>query len=273
MSHKKDGVDMGRIVVDIGGSGTRIGVVSEKGVAAIQRESLDSVEGLIAAIKERADKVTGVAISVPGFVQGDSGKVLLSRNAPWLVGNLSGQLKNAFPEIPIHVVNDGEAHALALLSHSDLKLGAINLSIGTGVGFGVLDINGKVVRNASGENWDIGDMWIKTSASEPYAWWALGEHGIEELKNSAKEGAYKKFGYRLGAFLSQLAIIFRPRTIGLSGGYISRYWDAMKDAVREEFKAPTNIEPRIVAQKDAEVALVGLAELLDLSRAKEGFLL
>ena len=254
---------MSKIIVDIGGSGTRIGIVSEHGVAAIQRESLDSVEGLIAAIRARTDKVTGVAVSVPAFVQGDSGKVILCRNAPWLVGNLSQQLKNAFPDIPVYVINDGEAHALALLSRSDLKLGAINLSIGTSVGFGVLDINGKVVRTAGGENWDIGDMWIKTSASEPHAWWALGEHGIEELKNSLKDGAYKKFGYRLGAFISQLAIIFRPQTIGLSGGYISRYWDKMKDAVREEFKAPLNIEPRIVAQKDAEVALVGLAELLN----------
>ena len=165
---------MSKIIVDIGGSGTRIGIVSEHGVAAIQRESLDSVEGLIAAIRARTDKVTGVAVSVPAFVQGDSGKVILCRNAPWLVGNLSQQLKNAFPDIPIHVVNDGEAHALALLSRSDLKLGAINLSIGTSVGFGVLGINGKVVRTAGGENWDIGDMWIKTSASEPYVWWALG---------------------------------------------------------------------------------------------------
>jgi predicted NBD/HSP70 family sugar kinase len=43
------------------------------------------------------------------------------------------------------------------------------------------------------------------------------------------------FGYRLGAFLSNLAGIFQPKTIVLSGGITELYWDEFKSSLRSEF--------------------------------------
>ena len=249
------------MVIDIGGSGVRIGVVSEHGVASIQRESIHSMDELIRAIKARATHIKGIAISVPGFVYADSGQVLLSQVAPYLEGNLKEKLETAFPGTRIYIVNDGEAHALALLTLSNVKLGAINLSIGTALGFGVLNEKGKILRTLSGENWDIGSLWLKTRAPDPSVWWALGQNGFEELQRSMGEKAYEHFGYRLGAFASQLAIIFRPQTIGFSGGFIARYWDKMENAVKSEFQPPTLLSPQLVAQKDTESALVSLSIL------------
>ena len=252
-----------KIVIDIGGSGVRMGVVSEHGVASVRRESVHSIDELIRAIRNCGANVTGIGISVPGIVNAEKGAVLLSRVAPYIEGNLREKIVNAFPKTDVYIVNDGEAHALAMLSLPNLQLGAINLSIGTAVGFGVLSDKGKIVRTLSGENWEIGDLWIRTRAPEPYVWWALGEKGIENLKNDLGDNAYIHFGHRLGAFASQLALLFRPRTIGFSGGFIARYWDIIKDNVYKEFQnvQPVLLSPQLVAQKDTEAALVGLSML------------
>jgi predicted NBD/HSP70 family sugar kinase len=254
------------IVVDIGGSGVRIGLVTPHGTAGIKRESVQSVDGLVAAIKSRSGNIGGVALSVAGFVNSESGRVILSGCAPWIVGNLRDNLAAKLPHgTQIHIVNDGEAHALALKSYPNIKLGAVNIAIGTGVGFGVLDINGNAVRTLNGDNWDIGDMHIKTRAPNPWVWWCLGEAGIEELKSSmGKEKGLIHYGHRLGFFMTQIAIIFRPQTIGLSGGFITRYWQQIKNGVEAEFQPPSHLpRPDILVQKDEEAALQGLVTLFD----------
>ena len=258
------------IVVDIGGSGARIGVVSEQGIAGVQRESIHSVENLVDVIKSRSANIQGIAISVAGFVYADSGCVSHVTAAPFLEGNLKEKLGIHFPDACIHIVNDGEAHALALLNIPNVKLGAINLAIGTSVGFGVLNERGEPVKTVSGENWEINELSFRTRVPNLYAWimsrayvgWGLGENGIEQLKQAMGTKSYKHIGCRLGAFASQLAVIFRPRTIGFSGGYISRYWPKIEDAVRKEFQPPPFMNcPELIAQKDSESALVGLSFL------------
>jgi predicted NBD/HSP70 family sugar kinase len=249
--------------VDIGGSGARLGIVDGRRITAIQREAVTSVDELIGAIKKRATRINGIAISVAGFVHGDSGRVTLSRNAGYLEGELKARLESSFPAVSIHIVNDGEAHALALLKTPNLKLGAINIALGTSVAFGVLGENGRVVRSLSGGNWDIGDLWVRTSASDPCAWWALGQKGLEELERKYGDGAYDRFGYRLGSFASQLATIFRPNTIGFSGGIITKYWSRMEKAVKGEFRAPLITSPTLIAQQYDEPALIGLSTLFN----------
>lgn len=253
--------DSSNIVVDIGGSGARIGIVTRLGIVSIQRETINSIDELVNAIKSRAVRITGIAIAVPGFVQGDSGRVLLSRNAPYLEGNLCDELKGFFPEAEIYVINDGEAHALALLSLPNIELGAINIAIGTSVGFGIISEMGQVIRTLSGQNFDIGDLWLRTHASDAHAWWALGESGLEELERTFGDDAYKHLGASLGYFATQLAIIFRPKTIGFSGGIASRYWNKIETAIKAEFNPPILSPTQIVGQKDAEPALVGLSML------------
>ena len=173
---------VGAVVVDIGGSGTRIGVSTGFGVADVRRHRVNSIEELCDAIANAVPTVSGVALSVPGFVDGDSGRVLLCRVAPWLEGDLAGAIADRMGlPAKVKVVNDGEAHALALLKEPDVQFGACVVSLGTSVGFGVLDATGRVSRTLSGQNWDIGEMALRTSASNPHVWWALGQAGLDEL--------------------------------------------------------------------------------------------
>lgn len=258
-----------KIAIDIGGSRTRWVVMTNGRQGILKNGTIDNMYSLVQRIRSsfKDGKVEGIGLSIPGFVDYEKGQVLFCRSAPWLMGNLRGTLRREFPNATIHIVNDGEAHALSLLNDPRNRLGAINVSIGSAVGFGVLDIQGKPIRSASGTNWDIGDFKITTRSDNQAIWWAVGTNGLRELEERVYSGkqreAYNHFGYRVAILLSQLAVIFRPNTIGLSGGIISNGWSAMEETVRTNFIRPPELNPQIIKSNFEEAAIAGLFTLLE----------
>ena len=257
---------MKKIVVDIGGSGIRIARVVGGALGQIKRPSVHSMSQLAdAIISEAGGKPYAVAVSVPGFVNAYAGTVRLCRLYPWAQGGFSGTLAERLGTKKVFLVNDGEAHALAMLKYPGIRFGAICLSFGTSVGFGMIDSNKKIVRSLSGENWDIGGMRLRTSCSTKEAWYALGSSGLKELEHSIGTNAYPRFGYRLGAFLGDLTEIFHPLTIALTGGIIQKHWAAMQNNALQEMKSHvyTVEAPGIVALQEKETALVGLIQVVN----------
>lgn len=258
-----------KIAIDIGGSGIRWVTMIGGRQSELKNGPIDSMSSLVQMIRLsfRDGNVGGIALSIPGFVNSEKGEVLFCRIAPWLKGNLRGALQREFPNATIHIVNDGEAHALSLLKDPRTRLGAINVSIGSAVGFGVLDIHGNPIRPASGTNWDIGEFRINTRTDNQSIWWAIGANGLRELEEGLFFGkqseAYNHFGYRVAILLSQLAVIFRPNTIGLSGGIISNGWSAMKETVRKNFIYPPELDPQIIKSNFEEAGIAGLFTLLE----------
>jgi predicted NBD/HSP70 family sugar kinase len=256
-----------KIVVDIGGYGVRLGRISNNSVVDVQRVNISSKEELASAIiKVAGGKVDAVAISTAGFVNVKEGYVRCSRAAPWMVGYTEKYLREKLGVSKVVIVNDGEAHALAMLRDSRIEYGAICLAMGTAPAFGVIDANKNVLRTLSGENWDLGDLCLKSRSKDPHVWQALGTHGFQELINDMGEGGYEHFGYRLGFFLSQLACIFHPLTIALTGGIVQNYWKKMEIAVNSELS--TDISsiiqlPKIVVLKEQESGLTGLISCLN----------
>jgi predicted NBD/HSP70 family sugar kinase len=194
------------VVVDIGGTGAKLALSTRSGLKNICREHPKSPQDFFACIR----KLTGglgpdaLAVAVPGIMLGK--EVVHAHNAPWLGGNPAETIGRELllNDKKIHLINDGEAHALALKTRPDTKLGAIHLSIGTGVGFGVLNENGEVLRTLSGNNWEIGDVRLVTQAPDKEAWRLLGSAGFEEqIKRTDTDGG-KYFGWRLGNLASQL---------------------------------------------------------------------
>ncbi|MGI6258495.1 MAG: ROK family protein [Anaerolineaceae bacterium] len=258
-----------KIAIDIGGSGIRWVTMTGGRQSLLRNGPIDSMNSLVQMIRLsfRDGNVGGIALSIPGFVNSEKGEVLFCRSAPWLKGNLRGAMQREFPNATIHIVNDGEAHALSLLKDPRTRLGAINVSIGSAIGFGVLDIHGKPIRSASGTNWDIGEFKITTRSDNQAIWWAVGTNGLRELEERVYSGkqreAYNHFGYRVAILLSQLAVIFRPNTIGLSGGIISNGWSAMEETVRTNFIRPPELNPQIIKSNFEEAAIAGLFTLLE----------
>lgn len=152
-------------------------------------------------------------------------------------------------------MNDGEAHARTLLlPEQDVRFGAIHLALGTSVSFGVINEKREIVRTCGGENWDIGDLRIRTR-EEPYeVWYKLGSLGLTELEHNGDiPDPYLYYGNRLGNLLIDLSVIFRPRTIGLSGGIVYQHGDRIIEGVKEEwlaqkFERPVGGEPIDIVQ-------------------------
>ncbi|MDR1620563.1 MAG: hypothetical protein LBS18_07880 [Clostridiales bacterium] len=224
------------VVVDIGGSGAKLALSTRSGLQNIRHEHPNSLQDFFDCIR----KLTGglapdaLAVAVPGIMRGR--EVLSAPKTPWLCGNPAETIRRklSLNDKKIHLINDGEAHALALKTRPNIKLGAIHLSIGSAVGFGVLNGNGEVLRTLSGNNWEIGDVRLVTNAPDKEAWRLLGSAGFEEqIKRTDADGG-KYFGWRLGSFAAQLSLIFRPRTIGLSGGVIHHRWRQIEGGFREE---------------------------------------
>jgi hypothetical protein len=61
---------------------------------------------------------------------------------------------------------------------------------------------------------------MQTRSEPPNVWWALGSKGLAELTEADSARGFGDFGYRLDNFLAQLAIIFHPMTIALTGDII-----------------------------------------------------
>lgn len=251
------------LVVDVGGTGTRFAAVEKELVGPIRRSKFSSVHELVLGLRDLCVDPADIAISVPGFVDNSRGVVRMSRLAPWLQGDLSAQLRHHFPSAKVSVFNDGDAHALAMHRLQNLQLGAVAIAIGTSLAIGVLDRRGALLHPASGENWDLGDLRLRTSATNDAAWWALGSAGLAELR-ARHEDIPARFGYRLGGFIVQLCTIFQPSTIGLSGGHISALWPHLQDSMLEEMqRIPAHLpRPEVRRVRTEEAALEGLAVAL-----------
>ncbi|MDP9987393.1 putative NBD/HSP70 family sugar kinase [Arthrobacter oryzae] len=248
------------LVVDVGGSGTRFAAVEKGVVGPIRRSTFSSLHELALGLRHLCNDPAAIAISVPGFVDNSRGVVRMSRVAPWLQGDLAAQMRHHFPLAKVSVFNDGDAHALAMHRLQNLQLGAVAVAIGTSLAIGVLDRQGALLHPASGENWDLGDLRLRTSATNDAAWWALGSEGVAELR-ARHEDIPSRFGYRLGGFIVQLCTIFQPSTIGLSGGHISALWPHLKDSLFEEMqRIPAHLPcPAVRRVHTEEAALEGLA--------------
>lgn len=252
------------ILVDNGWSGAKL-ATSTDGVMINYRGKfpINNFNDLLDVLKSisAGQEVTAIAISTAGFVNSSAGIVTLSSVSPFLEGKLVARLSDYFPSTKIILTNDGDAHARGLLT-KNVKLGAINLAFGTSVALGVISSDGESVYACNGENWDIGDLILNTSAAQKAAYWALGRPGLEELEKSMGVDAYGHFGRRIGRLLNQLVLIFRPETVGLSGGIIDAHYPKMKRYIEGEFKQKVFLHTEIVAQ-DHLSAFRGLLTLLD----------
>jgi len=235
------------------------------------------IEDMAKDNKPSADpQVTGIAISLCGEYDYINEEVISCWAYPFLIGRLKDNLVERFKCQNIHIVNDGDAHALALKSvyvqrglHSE---SAINLSLGTAVGFGILDWRGNLLHTCQGHNWEVGHWQCDTKAIHKEQCWALGSQGLKSLEEEyGAPNAYIYYGQRLCHFLGRdLIPIFHPKIIGLSGGIAAAHFQDIEEGIRRECEirgycahgAPlSGIDIYLSPEKDS--VMRGLADLLD----------
>jgi predicted NBD/HSP70 family sugar kinase len=251
------------VVVDIGGSGVRLATAQGGTLGAIDRASVDSLDEFTRIVTAHADgRFDALAVAAPGTVDPWRGVVASSTVAPWLEGNLADDLGRRL-SVPVRVLNDGEAHGLAMLADDRVTFGAICLPLGTNVGMGVIDIGRHVVRPLTGGSWGV-SMWRRDASTRRAFWWELSaQYLLEQDRKSGERKATEQFGRRLASLLAQLAIVFQPGTVALAGGIAHGRWETMRPVVESEIRTLLRGEgrPDIIVLRERESALAGLAQL------------
>ncbi len=162
------------IGVDIGGTNTKVGIVSKLGrVIAIDsfktkvpRDAVDLVEEiytvtqkLLKANEMTLENVEGIGVGVPGIVN-DNGNVVLSVNLGWKDLDFSTIMKKRF-EKDVVIGNDANCAMLAecrFVGAKDSK-NTIIITEWTGIGSGII-LDGKLFRGTNGMGGECGHMVI-----------------------------------------------------------------------------------------------------------------
>lgn len=241
-----------KILIDIGGSGVKIKRCSQGRLhPETQRFKPTTFDEFCVAISQVAKEgkksaVEGVAISLAGEYDYANEEVTRCCSYPFLVGKLRNRLASRF-KCRVRIVNDGDAHVLALKNRykEDIGLGgvklrsAVNFALGTGVAFGILDQKGNLLHSCRGYNWEVGNWQCDSRAPNKDLWWALGSNGLSDLEDRlGSPQAYRTFGARLCYFLGHNFVpVFRPKVIGLSGGIVVGHSSEIIVGFQDECKA------------------------------------
>lgn len=142
------------MVFDVGGTEIKYSVMDQAlhiEDAGYVPTPMDTLEHFLHTLRDiylpHKDNVEGIAISLPGFVDGEKGRVNGGGALLYNYGQDVGPQLAALCGCPVHLENDGKAAAMAELWQGSLQ-GCQNAAvfiIGTGVGGGLI-IDGKLVR-------------------------------------------------------------------------------------------------------------------------------
>ena len=184
------------IGVDIGGTNTKVGIVSKLGrVIAIDsfktkvprdaedltEEIYSVIEKLLKANEMTLDMIEGIGVGVPGIVN-DNGMVVLSVNLGWKDLDLTTIMQKRLGK-KVVIGNDANCAMLSEWRFGGAKgaNSAILITLGTGIGSGII-IDGKLFRGTNGMGGECGHMVIVQNGEQCNC----GNKGCWERYASAK---------------------------------------------------------------------------------------
>jgi len=163
------------IGIDMGGTGTKFGIVDTKGEILGQgsiptpqypeiNDYIDALyEGLYPLIQEVGgiSKIRGIGIGAPNGNYYDS-TIVLAPNLPWKGIVPLGKLLQAKFNLPVTVTNDANAAAIGEMTYGIARgmKNFIIITLGTGVGSGIV-INGQVLYGHDGFAGELGHVNIR----------------------------------------------------------------------------------------------------------------
>lgn len=275
------------IGIDVGGTAIKGGIINEdgqvltnsglateadKGPDVVVRNIAALVDKMLSAVGIRIAETKGIGMGVPGMVNVKKGIALFAANLGFVNYPIVEKLRAYYPSTEIQLTNDANAAALGESLYGaakDYNTGAVMVTLGTGVGGGIVIRNALFAGNrAAGA--EIGHMVIRKGGEpctcgrrgcfEAYCsatalirdtkramdkhpeskLWEIGGKDFVtgqtafDYKDSDKVAAavvknYLKF---LSCGLANLANVFRPEVIILGGGICNQGDDLIKPLQR-----------------------------------------
>ncbi len=227
---------------------------------------LHEIEEFFQTYSEQLDRVTSIAITLPGLVNSEQGVVLQMPH--YNVENLAlGPEIYKATGLPVFVANDTRAWALAekLFGHSQDNDNSVLISIHHGVGAGII-LDGRVLQGRHGNIGELGHIQIDRSgnpcdcgnsgcletvasskaireqvanriaAGEETSLAEIENVSIEDICNAATQGdalaidVIETLGYHLGSAIAIVINLFNPEKI-LIGGAINQAKEILYPAI------------------------------------------
>ena len=194
------------IVIDIGGTYMRFAFFKNGKVLNYQKKDTPKqrdklLKELVENIKEYMNKnVKGIGISCAGPI--DRGFIKDSPNLPLKNFNLKKYLQK-FYRVKIEIENDGNCFALAEAKFGVKKKNFFILTLGTGVGGGII-INGDLYKGKYGAG-ELGHIILHNKKD------------IEYYFKKSKKSTTKMSDY-IGQGIASLTQVFDPEVVVLGGG-------------------------------------------------------
>ena len=197
---------MKTLTVDLGGTHLRVAIVEKaKILKLIEKETPktknDLLSELFKSIKEcNSSEIKKIGISCAGFI--DNGTIKVSPNLPLKNFNLKSHIQNKFKK-RVEIENDANCVALAEAKYGVKKKNFFILTLGTGVGGGII-INGKLYKGLGGGG-ELGHI-ILNKGKELEHHFKKSKHNLEKLSDCLAQG------------IASLISVFDPEIVILSGG-------------------------------------------------------
>jgi len=236
--------------VDIGGTNFHIGrvkngVIEEESYTNTNRNSSkeESLKSLFESIDSHLTNETqAIGVGVPAVVDSVTGIVYDVQNIPsWKEIPLKDLLVQRY-KLPVDINNDANCFALGekIFGNGKGYKNFIGLSIGTGIGMGII-INNQLYNGVISGAGEIGMLPYKGSIIEQYAssFFFLNNYNMNarDLCKMAKKGnsmalkSFNEFGNHLGEVLKIILYMFAPEAIIL-GGSISKAYPFYKNSMK-----------------------------------------
>jgi len=267
------------IAVDFGGTSIRAALMKDKRILRLAKKDTLADKGsrivlkqLISAIKEVKgdEKIKGIGVGSPGPLL--DGVIKNPPNIPLKNFNLKKFLKNKF-KVRVEVENDANCAALAELYYGVKKKNFIVLTLGTGIGGGVV-INGELYKG-QGYASELGHMVIEDGKDLEY--WASGSTitcnakksfgkkllagELRKMNNRKAEKILQDAAKNLAVGIGSLVNIFDPEVVVLVGGLRNagiKYLQCIRRESRKYCMLPKKINIQWSKLKNSGVLGAGL---------------
>lgn len=291
------------LVLDAGGSAIKYGIfcageLSNEGSVPTNGDDLDAFLASIREVVEAAGMIDGIAFSLPGIIDPESGFAKTGGAIRCLYGvNLREILEEEYG-VAVAVMNDAKCAALAELGFGCLKDvdDAVVIVFGTGIG-GALIVNGKLLLGShlvSGEfsviHDDVNHMaepgnefWAHCgiaglSAAVERASGLKGLSGIEVFQkiregNTDVEDGLREFCRMAAWHMYNLQVITDPQVFAIGGGISNEplFIDYLREAIVDvgELIPQHFVEPKVVpCTYKGSANLVGAAYAFELQEGE-----
>ncbi|MCD8373184.1 MAG: ROK family protein [Clostridia bacterium] len=259
-----------------------------QGVEHVAENISAAITRLFEDAKSNGFAVTGIGLSIPGFIDSANGTVIASDNIRWYGVPIKKMIAERFGNIPVSIENDANCAALgeALFGSGEKRKNCVLLTLGTGVGSGII-INGKIYSGNRSAGAEVGHIIIhprgkkctcggrgcletyasatalicetkKTVKKHPDS--LMAEVGADKIdgktafdyreKDKYAAAIVKKYIDDLSIGLISIANIFRPEAIILGGG-VAKQGESLTGPLNRKLK-----ESIIYAHSGPEVPVI-----------------